>query len=318
MTAHLGIRSGEGTGAPDTSAWPAAAYCKRRPRRLAWRAMRSVRTAAFLTLLIGSALPKVAAADQPQDWILAAGEDGTYATLDFLFGGVQAGLEHRMKVYGNANMLTVRGSAIAALPFGSTQADIELRMINLTLGTSVGYQSVWRNQTFDLGDPMNRKERREREAAGEFDVNNFPFWEGRASIAFPFNDYVLLNHVTAWRISGVRDRSWNNLNNVVDDGRSVRLDFQLFFKHKDFGGFAPTFQILNFDLDDDWRTQFNYGFMFVTRAGLVRRDDLLVFQMNFHSGSILGGGIDNRDVFGQAFLRGPVTFLLVYRSVIEL
>jgi hypothetical protein len=280
--------------------------------------MRALRTLASAALLYGLTVPSIASADQRQDWILAAGPPGTYLNLDFIFGAVQAGLEHRMRIYGNANMLTLRGSGIAALPFGSSQADVELRIINLTLGMTGGYQSIWRNQSFEQGARMDRKERREREAAGEFNTDSFPFWEGRASLAFPFNDYVLLNHVTAWRIADSADRSFNNLSQVVDDGESVRLDFQLFFKHEDFGGFAPTFQILNFELDNDWKTQFNYGFMFVTRAGLVRRDDLLLWQMNFHSGPVFGGGIDNRDVYGSALWRGPLTFLLVYRSVIDL
>jgi hypothetical protein len=281
--------------------------------------MRALRFLAGAVLLfVASAVPSTAAADQRQDWILAAGAEGTYLNLDFIFGAVQAGVEHRTRLYGNANMFTMRGSALAALPFGSSQADFELRILNLTLGTSLGYQSIWRNQSFEVGAPMDRKERREREAAGEFNTDSFPFWEGRASIAFPFNDYVLLNHVTAWRISGAADRSFNNNSMVVDDGETARLDFQLFFKHEDFGGLAPTFQILNFELDGDWKTQLNYGFMLVTRAGLVQRDDLLLWQMNFHSGPVLGGGIDNRDVYGAALWRGPLTFLLVYRSVIDL
>jgi hypothetical protein len=271
-----------------------------------------------LALLATLVLPSLAHADQRQDWILAAGKAGTYLNLDFVFGALQAGLETRRRIYGGANMLTLRGSTIAALPFGSTQADVELRLVNLTLGTSVGYQSIWRNQTFREGDRMDRKERRERDAAGDFNTDNFPFWEGRASIAFPFNDYVLLNHVTSWRIADSADRSFSNVTQVVDDGRSVRLDFQLFFKHEYFGGLAPMFQILNFDLDNDWKTQFNYGFMFVTRAGLVQRDDLLVWQMLFHSGPVFGGGYDNRDVYGAALWRAPLTFLLVYRSVIML
>src|SRR5688572_13381489 len=123
--------------------------------------MRFTRIAAALTMFVGLALPGAAAAEQRQDWILAAGDEGTYANLDFLFGGVQAGVEHRIKLYGNANMFTMRGSALAAVPFGSTQADFELRIINLTLATTFGGQSVWRNQTFALGAPMDRKERRE-------------------------------------------------------------------------------------------------------------------------------------------------------------
>lgn len=276
-------------------------------------------TAVVPALALASALLATSArADQRQDWIIAAGDEGNYVTLDFIFGAVQAAVEHRRELYGASNMLTLRASALTALPFGSMQGDVELRMLNLTLGVSGGGQSIWRNQSFDTGAPMHRKERRQREAAGEFDNDTFGFWEGRAGLAFPFNDYVVLNHVTAWRISGAADRSFNNLTSVVDDGESVRTDFQLFIKHEDFGGFAPMFQVLAFELDDDWRTQYNYGFFFVTRAGLVQRDDLLVLQMLFHSGPVFGGGYDNRDVYGSALWRGPFTFLMVYRSVIEL
>jgi hypothetical protein len=272
-----------------------------------------------LAILAMSVLqPARAAADQRQDWYLAAGEDGNFVTLDLMFGAAQASVEHRTEIYGSTNMLTLRAGALAALPFGSAQIDLELRMLNLTLGTSIGGQSVWRNQTFLEGAPMTRKERREREAAGEFDTDTFGFWEGRAGLAFPFNDYVLLNQVAAWRISGANDRSFNNLLAIVEDGASVRVDFQLFFKHEKFGGLAPTFQILSFELDDEFHTQYNYGFVLVTRAGLVQRDDLLVWQMYFHTGPIFDGGYDNTEVYGSALFRGPMTFLLVYRSIIEL
>ena len=207
---------------------------------------------------------------------------------------------------------------LAALPFGSAQVDVELRLLNLTLGTSLGAQNVWRNQTFAPGAPMTRKERREREAAGEFDSDSFLFWEGRAGLAFPFNDYVVLNQVAAWRLSGATERSFNNLLGIIEDGNSVHVDFQLFFKHEKFGGLAPTFQILGFELDDEFRVQYNYGFMLVTRAGLVQRDDLLVWQMYFHTGPIFGGGYDNRHDYGSALFRAPLTFLLVYRSIISL
>ena len=278
------------------------------------------RFAAALAVLAAAAVsaPGAVRADQHQDWMVEAPEAGPYAVLDFIFGAVQAGVEDRIPVYGKTNMLTVRGSAIAALPFGSTQADVDMRIVNLTLGMSVGAASVWRNQSFALDAPMNRKERRQREAAGAFNTDTYGFWEGRASIAFPLNDYVLFNQVNAVRISGAENRSFDNLVGVVDDGDSVRSDFQLFFKHPRVGALAPMFQILNFQLDNDWKTQLNYGFMFVTRAGLVRRDDLIMLQMLFTSGPIFGAGIDNRDVYGSAPFRGPYTFLLVYRSQIAL
>src|SRR5262245_16175458 len=97
-------------------------------------------------LALGSWRPSTAAADQRQDWILAAPDPGDYVTLDLLFGAVQASYEHRQEIYGSTNMLVIRGGALAALPFGSTQIDVDLRMLNLTLGMSAGVQSIWRNQ----------------------------------------------------------------------------------------------------------------------------------------------------------------------------
>jgi hypothetical protein len=281
--------------------------------------MRLSLKALFLLAALGVALTGSSArADQAHDWMLTAPKEGTYLNLDFIFGALQAGIEHRIPVYGNANMLTLRGSSIAALPFGGVQADAEMRIVVLTLGVSGGYQSVWRNMTFAPGDPMDRKERREREAAGEFNTDNFGFFEGRASLALPFNDYVVFNNVNSLRVNGATDRSFDNWAWVVDDGQVFKADFQLFFKHERYGAIAPMFQILDFKLDNDWKTQFNYGFMLVGRAGLVARDDLLMMQMLFTSGPIGGAGIDNRAVYGSAPFRGPFTFLLVYRSQIHL
>lgn len=272
----------------------------------------------MLVVALGTLAPEAARADQAQDWVVGPTEEGTYVNLDFIFGGVQAGLEHRIPIYGNSNTLTLRGSGLATWPFGSTQADADLRIVNLTLGMSFGYQNNWRNLSFDPGARLDRKERREREAAGEFNAEGFGFWEGRVSVPFLLNDYVVFNHLTAYRITGAPERTFDNLTNVVHDGEWVRTQLQLFFKHEDFGALAPTFEILHFPLDDDWHAQYNYGFFFVTRAGLVRRDDLLLWQMMFHSGEILGGGYDNTDVYGAALFRGPFTFLLAYRSVISL
>lgn len=261
--------------------------------------------------------PAAASAQQAQDWMVGAGKKGTYVNLDLIVGAVQSTLEHRIPIYGGANMFTLRAGGLAAIPFGSSQVDAELRVLNLTLASSFGYMSVWRNQTFDLGSPMHRKERREREAAGDFNRDAFPFWEGRASLGFIFNDYVVFNHITTYRVTDATDRSFDNLTAVVHDGDYAKFDFQLFFKHKDIGSLAPVMQVLNFGLDGERHTQVNYGFMFLSRAGLVQRDDLILFQMMFHPGGVLGG-YDNSDVYGAAMWRGPLTLLLAYRSVIRL
>jgi hypothetical protein len=215
------------------------------------------------------------------------------------------------------NQLTLRGSAIAAIPFGGTQLDADLRIVILTLGTSVGASDVWRNQTYAANEPLTRKQRRQREAGGEFDAATFGFWEGRVGLDLPFNDFVLFHNVNSYRITGSPARSFDNLLGVVHDGDYVRSDFQLFFKHRDYGGIAPMLQLLDFPLDGARHTQVNVGFAVVARAGLVRRDDILLFQMLFQAGDALGG-YDNRDTYGLAVLRGPATFVLAYRSVIAL
>jgi hypothetical protein len=40
--------------------------------------------------------------------------------------------------------------------------------------------------------------------------------------------------------------------------------------------------------------------------------------MLLHTGPIAGEGYDNRDVYGAALWRGPITVLFAYRSVIQL
>jgi hypothetical protein len=268
-------------------------------------------------LLAGLFFPVTASANQPQDWMLAAGKPGTYANIDAIFGAVQVGIENRNNIYGGANQLTLRGSAIAAIPFGGAQLDADLRILVLTLGTSVGVQDTWQNMTFAPTEPITRKERREREASGNMNNNVFGFWEARAALALPFNDYVVFNTVNSFRLTSAPGRTFDNLIGIVHDGNYYRGDFQLFFKHPDIGGIAPIVQVLNFGLDTGRHTQINYGFMFLSRAGLVRRDDLLLFQMLFNAGSDLGG-YNNKDVYGLATIRGPIAFTLVYRSVISL
>lgn len=275
----------------------------------------------LLVSLIGGLAPQRVQADQAQDWMIGTAREGDYVNLDLVFGAVQSTYEHRENIYGNANMLKLRAGGVVAVPFTSAQADVDMRMLNLNLGVSGGYSNVWRNMTFEDDEPMDRKQRRERDAAGDFNTEAFPFFEFRAGLPFAFNDYVVFNHVTAFRFTGAPERSFDYQANLVHDGKLIRTDLQLFIKHRDWGGIAPMFQILNFPLrnpddNDNWRTQYNFGFFAVTRAGLVGRDDLLALQVLFHSEAL--GGYDNEDVYGWALLRGPVSFLLAYRSVIEL
>ena len=115
-------------------------------------------------LLGGLLLPLRASAEQRNDWMLMAGKPGTYLNLDVVFGALQASLEHRMNIFGGANTLALKGSVLAAIPYGSTQLDADLRLVILNLGVSVGAQDIWMNQTFQNGQVPTRKLRRERDA----------------------------------------------------------------------------------------------------------------------------------------------------------
>jgi hypothetical protein len=272
-----------------------------------------------VALAIALALPVGVHADQRLDWILSsAGDDGTFATFDFVPGALGASVEQRIPIYAGANSLTLRGGAIGAVPFGNAQADVELRLVVLMLGMSGGYRDVWRGMEFDSGADMSRKARRELEAAGDFQSIKYGFWEGRAGIVFPFNEYVLLLNSQQYRLSGQPDRVFDWQNGIVHDGNYLRSDTTLYLKHPYFGGLGLSYQALNFPLDHKRYTQHNFGFQYLGRAGLVRRDDLIVFSLMFHNGGKVLGGYDNSDVYGMAILRGPIQALLAYRVVLDL
>jgi hypothetical protein len=267
-------------------------------------------------VLVGLSLPMRASAEQQHDWMLRAGDPGSYLNLDIVFGALQATFEQRINIFGGANTLTLKAGALAAIPYGSTQLDADIRIIILNLGASVGIQDFWINQTFDSSVTPTRKLRREREASGDFDTQVFPFVEGRAGIVLPFNDHFLFNNVNAFRLMGSKEGTFDYGTGVVHDGNFFRSDFQFFIKDDSFGGIGPMFQILNFPYNDVRRTQMNFGFIYLSRAGLVQRDDLLLLQVLFHAAGL--GPYDNSEVYGLAVLRGPIAFTLAYRSVISL
>jgi hypothetical protein len=257
-----------------------------------------------------------ASAEQRHDWMLQAGDPGSYLNLDIVFGALQATFEQRINIFGGANTLTLKAGALAAIPYGSTQLDADIRIVILNLGVSVGVQDFWINQTFADGVNPTRKLRREREASGDFDTQIFPFVEARAGIVLPFNDHFLFNNVNAFRVMGTKDNTFDYGTGVVHDGNYLRSDFQFFIKDDSFGGVGPMFQIANFPYQGERRTQMNFGLIYISRAGLVQRDDLILFQMLFHAAGL--GGYDNTEVYGLAVLRGPIAFTLAYRSVISL
>lgn len=272
----------------------------------------------LLLVLLTAWAPSASLADQRQDWFLSGPrEAGTYFTGDFLLGAVAGTLQHDIKVYGNANQLTLFGNATAAVPFGATQVGFDMRIVSLSLGASVGLSRAWRGLACEPGEICSRKLRRQKDYAGDFETANIAFGELRAQLFLPFNDYATGVASLKWYVSDAPSRMYDYQTGVVHDGDVLRTDFMLFAKHPDFGGLAPTWQLLNFAVDGRRHTQSNLGFTFLTRAGLVNYDDLLVFQMLFHVPS-LTGGYNNKYVYGSHLWRGPFMLLLAYRTLITL
>lgn len=264
-------------------------------------------------------VPVGAHADQRLDWILSgAGDKGTYAVLDFVPGALGAAIEQRIPVYGGVNGLTLRAGALAAVPYGNAQADVEFRLVILMLGMSGGYRDLWRGMEFMPDEDMSRMARRERDAAGNFESIKYGFWEGRAGVVFPFNEYVLLLNSQQYRLSSQPDRVFDYQNGIVHDGDYLRSDTTLYLKHPYFGGLGISYQALNFPLNYKRYTQHNFGFQYLGRAGLIRDNDLIVFSLMFHNGGKALGGYDNSDVYGMPMLRGPIQALLAYRVVLDL
>jgi hypothetical protein len=255
-----------------------------------------------------------AQAEQPRDFMIAPGKNGTDVMLDLVFPGMQATVEHRIPIYGIVNQFTLRANSLLTLPFYESQADAELRILALTFGASGGFRHELRGLHFADDETLSRTHRRLREIDGDVSSDTWGFGEGRVTLSVPFNDLVVLNAINSLRYQGSPDRTFDWRNGIVDDGTLFKSDIMLFFKHRDWGGFAPMMQVLNFDLDGARHTQFNYGFMAVTRPGFRHRDDIFLLQLLVHPGGSLGG-IDNSDSYGMHLFYASFTFNIAYRMV---
>ena len=257
-----------------------------------------------------------ARAEQTRDWMIAAQPSGTDVMLDLVFPGVQATVEHRAPVYGFSNQLTLRANALYTVPFFESQADVDLRILALTLGASGGFRRDNHSLSFEEDDSLGRRKRRLRDIDGLYETATYGYGEGRATLSLPINDYVLFNGINTLRFDDSPDRTFDWRQGVVhDSGPTFRSDLMLFLKHRDWGGFAPMMQILNFGLGDHRFTQINYGFMAVTRPGFIRGGDIIFLQFLFHPGSTLGG-YDNADSYGMHLFFAPIVFTLAYRMVL--
>jgi hypothetical protein len=275
---------------------------------------------AAAALLVAAAVggPSSTRADQPRDWMVAAQPGGTHLNIDVVFPGVQAQLEHRIPIYGKANELTFKVNALPTLVFYESQADVDLRLLVLSLGASGGFRDVFHNIEFGPNDKFDSAARRDVEFGGRYNSAMSGFGEGRVTLSLPFNDSLVFVSVNGFRFEGGRDRTFDwRLGIVRDAGMLVRSDTTLFIKHRSFGAIGPQVQILNYALNGFRNTQVNYGFTFTTRLGLRDRNDLLFLSVLFGVGGTVNG-ISTQDVYGNHLFKIPMTVQLAYRTVLEL
>ena len=267
---------------------------------------------------LGVLSARSARAEQAQDWMVAAQPGGTHLNLDVVFPGVQAQLEHRIPIYGQANELTFKVNALPTLVFYESQADVDVRLLVLSLGASAGFREVLHSLEFDRGERFTAQGRRNREFGGQFTERFSNFGEGRVTLSLPFNDNVVMQSINALRFESGPDRVFDwRLGVVRDAGALFRSDTTLYLKHRSFGAIGPRVQLLNYKLDGASNTQVNYGLTFTTRLGLRKRNDLLFISVLLGIGGTVNG-IATDEVYGNHLLKIPATVEFAYRTVLEL
>lgn len=280
---------------------------------LALRTKFSAVAAATLAMAITWIAPwsAPAHAGQPRDWMIAVQPEGTDLNLDVVLPGTQVTLEHRIAIYNNtANQLILRGNGLLTAGFFEGQGDVDLRILVLTLGASLGYQNTFRNQTFAPGESTRAMHRLERDLSGDFDSASWSFFEGRAILSLPFNDGLVFNSINRFRTENRPDRSLDWRQGVVhDSGFYFSSENWLLIKDRHFGGMGPALQVLNYNYDGDNRTQLNFGAVFTTRVGLIDRNDLIFVQALFNAGQYSKS-------YGLHYFTIPMSLVLAYRVAI--
>ncbi len=277
--------------------------------------LRAVITVFGLVFLV--CIASSARADQRREWITAVQKPGTYANLDLIFPGYQAGIEQRTAIYGAANQLLLRASSLLPTRFHEGQLDVDLRILALTLGAGVGVHDDFRLIAFAPGQDSSRDARRRRERAEQWTHERWAYLEGRITLTLPLNQHLIFHNVNTFRREGRPARSFDWRNGMMHDGRFLRSDLQLFLRHRDWGALGPMMQIFVSTLNGQQRTQMNYGFALITRPGITARNDVFYMQVLYHLGSTLSPH-DNRNSYGGLAFLGPLTFILAYRVMLDL
>jgi hypothetical protein len=276
-------------------------------------------TLLLTTILSTAAISTIARADQPRDWIFAAQPGGTYLNTDLVLPGLQAQLEHRIPIYGQANELDLRLTALPTLFFAESQVDVELRILILTLGVSAGVRDTFFNMQLGRDEAFDLNGRRAAEEAGRYTNKFSAYGEGRVQLAIPFNDYIALLAVGGARYEGGQDRVFDWRYTIVrDSGLMLRSNTTLFYHNRTIGGIGPQVEVLRFNYNDRANTAINLGFTYCGRLGLLsKRNDLLYVTVLFGVGGSTNG-VPTSEVYGDHFLNMPVNIQVAYRMVWEL
>jgi hypothetical protein len=264
-------------------------------------------------------LCSIAHADQRRDYMLEdLGQPGNFLILDYFGTGGQIGFEHRGRIYGNSNDYTLNVSSLIGYPVGQVTASAALRILFLRFSGQVGYRTVWRNLSFEAGKDgeycvkCDRGARRDRDpilGSGP-DTDHFPMAEGSVSLFAPLNEWLVFTTQLAARYEGLRPRSYDwFFTDVHDPGVMTRSETLLFFKHRDWGGFAPYLQVMWLPRAGKHEREVAWGFNAVTRLGLIERNDLIFATFLIRPGD---------GSYGQHSYYSPVRALIIYRLQIDL
>lgn len=256
-------------------------------------------------------VPFAARADQRADYMLTYERPGLYLYNDFFGTGLQTTLEHRRSIYGLTNSLTSRLQTRVTYPLGEIAVQEDIRILFLSIGGQLGYRYVWRNIHFAPDEPIDREQRRKRDAifAGSTNSNIFAFAEAHASLIVPLNENLLIFSTGTVRWEGNQKRSFDWLYTVTHDPGIIGVwEGMLLFKSREYGGFGPYVQWLSYPLDGQRHEQWAYGFNGVRRLGLFKRNDLIFV-------TVLMRADEN---YGQHSYFLPVRGLITYRFGFEL
>jgi len=251
---------------------------------------------------------------QRRDYFLDPPRGGTFVHADAITVGAQVSLERRQVLEDETmSMLNARVSALYSLGYADVAGHVDVRLLLLTLGGSVGVRRVNRTYT-GLAAPdgflpeVTSESRREKDKDSK-DATSWNWAEARARLVIPLEPlWLVTNLAMRWEDQPDNTYDWFHTN-VHDGGRLLRFDATLFYRAASFGGLGPTVRLLDMPQRGKRVTEVAYGLTFGTRPGVFRKDDLFLFQTLVRPG--------DRE-FGFHITRLPAYVMLIYRASFQL